>query len=419
MLKFFHPDFKNYKPGQFYFVNIPEISINEWHPFTATAMLDDGGLLFFIKVMANKAKAKSKMNVLSAWTARLADLVKADAQWLPLVRVHGPFGHNDFSEYETLLLFAGGIGITPLIAIFADLRARALAGESNLGKLKCVVLVWMSRFVDEFRMFEELLGMIVEDRVKVWSNRSVLVSEAEKMSMGKRLSVGNWRTGRPSTASGLASIKESSLGVSDVGAGPDSVAHGTKDSAATNATTTIFLEVPPSSSSNVQATASAATTEAPNTSENSDNPKMTFNSDVARTMPVPGALTGESTVDEAAIESGLAKAMEAMKKAGDVSQKRGSFLREDLLKTETGACTFDLQLHCTRQQSFESLSDDADGYLKMLIKEGRCDLESIFNKHEMGRSTMAAACGPFSLAQDISALAWKYGCDFHSEQFYF
>lgn len=38
----------DYHPGQFFFINVPSISLNEWHPFTASAVLDDG-LVFYIK----------------------------------------------------------------------------------------------------------------------------------------------------------------------------------------------------------------------------------------------------------------------------------------------------------------------------------------------------------------------------------
>ncbi len=37
-----------YHPGQYFFINIPGVSLNEWHPFTASAVLDDG-IVFYIK----------------------------------------------------------------------------------------------------------------------------------------------------------------------------------------------------------------------------------------------------------------------------------------------------------------------------------------------------------------------------------
>ena len=387
MVKLTHSDFGNYRPGQFYFVNIPEISINEWHPFTATAMLDDGGLLFFIKVMKKKANSKGNaVNVLSAWTGRLAELAMAEKQWLPVVRIHGPFGHSDFSDYENLLLFAGGIGITPLIAVFADLRARASTGDKSIGKLKNVVLVWMSRFVDEFRMFEEMFGMIISDHIKA---KLHVESSAAGVS-NSRLSAGVWVGG--TARKNDNSIHESVIESGAVGGGNALERRS---------------EIP-----NVSPSSDATTTLAPQ-----HGPITSSSIAVAETTMT------ETATDETEIEAGLVKAMEELKRSGDMGTVMDKQANSELQSAVIGDCRFDVNLHCTRRESFLSLTTaNSQDYVRMLIKEGRCDLQSMFEANvspKEGAKTMAAVCGPFSLTKDISTLAWKYGCDFHSEQFYF
>eukprot|EP00048_Salpingoeca_helianthica_P012115 m.174866 g.174866 ORF g.174866 m.174866 type:complete len:905 (+) comp15329_c1_seq1:85-2799(+) len=144
--------YKSYKPGQYFFLNIPQLSINEWHPFTASAVTSDG-IIFYIKAMP-----KNPSLTRIPWTQRLADLTQtADA--MPMLRLSGPFGHTDFEGYESLVMFAGGIGITPMIAIFTDLMHRAKEGRP-IGRLQNVALVWMSRSVAEFRLFEEIFTMV-------------------------------------------------------------------------------------------------------------------------------------------------------------------------------------------------------------------------------------------------------------------
>ena len=388
----FHPDFSNYRPGQFYFLNIPEISINEWHPFTATAMLDDGGLLFFIKVMSNKANPRPKgklRNVLSAWTARLAELAKSETLWLPVMRLHGPFGHNDYSQYENLLLFAGGIGITPLIAIFADLRARALTGDGSIGKLKNVVLIWMSRFVDEFRMFEEIFGMIVADRIKskIYLNQSL-----------------------PSAAH---------EGHDDDGLdedGPETMVQRKKgkiEMDGDDEDDSLDCRAAMSSNASNDATVNVVHTDKTNMATKSSN--------IA--AQVAGVSLGETNVDEAAIELGLANALKELKKAGIAREEAEANFNREMQTSDIGDCNFDIRLHCTRRESFISLTSlDSPDYVRMLINEGRCDLPAIFREYtkagEKGK-TMAAVCGPVSLTNDISVLAWNHDCDFHPEQFYF
>lgn len=55
MLKLSHTGGRcaQYQPGQYFFINIPAISLSEWHPFTASAVLDDG-IVFYIKKVCPK-----------------------------------------------------------------------------------------------------------------------------------------------------------------------------------------------------------------------------------------------------------------------------------------------------------------------------------------------------------------------------
>ena len=165
----------SYEPGQYFFVNIPDISLNEWHPFTASAVLDDG-ILFCIKRMNSK-----RITSRSTWTQRLADRAigqhndgtgpeqESGASTSLAIRLCGPYGYSDFTHYERLLLVAGGIGITPMIAIFYHLKKKQLLNQS-VGNLKYVHLVWMSRSVGEFRLFEQIFSLLTRDSRKAAVN---------------------------------------------------------------------------------------------------------------------------------------------------------------------------------------------------------------------------------------------------------
>jgi hypothetical protein len=170
MVKISSDSLPHYQPGQYFFINIPCISLNEWHPFTASAVLDDG-ILLYIKSMGKPQGAPK------SWTSKLADLARRGlAHEVPMLRLSGPFGHINLDGYETILLFAGGIGITPMIAIFAELRRRLVAEDladqlaehkgqpvPPRARLKRVRLMWMSRKVDEFRLFEKIFSYVRGD----------------------------------------------------------------------------------------------------------------------------------------------------------------------------------------------------------------------------------------------------------------
>ena len=127
--------FRSYQPGQYFLANIPNLSLGEWRPLAASAVLADA-LVFHVQSIPRIAAAPS----------------------VPAVRLRGPFGHTDFGSYENVLLFAGGVGITPLIASFTTFLREALAGRANPA-MRSVVLVLMSRAAADLKTFSEVFAL--------------------------------------------------------------------------------------------------------------------------------------------------------------------------------------------------------------------------------------------------------------------
>lgn len=124
-------------PGQYVFVNVPEISLFEWHPFTISTCACEATPYLSLHIKGMGA---------GSWTQRLNDLVKKHGSSFTLA-VDGPHGtpiHEDL--YTDLFLIAGGIGITPCAAIFAMLKQKrfdsALQGGPCTRRLR---LVWAVR----------------------------------------------------------------------------------------------------------------------------------------------------------------------------------------------------------------------------------------------------------------------------------
>jgi len=118
----------NYKPGQYAFINVAEVSLFEWHPFTIASPVHGTArneIAFHIKAMGAKT-----------WTDALYRYVE-DRQLraglnLPLtLSVDGPYGTPiDFKAYANVILVAGGIGVTPCKSIFESLHHSYLASRA-------------------------------------------------------------------------------------------------------------------------------------------------------------------------------------------------------------------------------------------------------------------------------------------------
>lgn len=125
----------------------------QWHPFSVTSSpLDDSPTLTIC------------IKPLGKWTKRLhRTLVASDSKATPsscafsnLLFAEGPYGHASeiFLRYDALLLVAGGIGITPFIAILRDLFHRYQAKERGLPK--SIQLIWTMKRESELVLLTDI-----------------------------------------------------------------------------------------------------------------------------------------------------------------------------------------------------------------------------------------------------------------------
>ncbi|XP_040987338.1 ferric reduction oxidase 8, mitochondrial [Juglans microcarpa x Juglans regia] len=106
-----------YTPTSVLFMKIPSISKCQWHSFsiTSSSSVNDDSMSVIIKCEG-------------WWTNSLYDLIQADldsdsdqTKCIPIA-VEGPYGPAsvDFLRYDSLLMIAGGIGITPFLSILQE-----------------------------------------------------------------------------------------------------------------------------------------------------------------------------------------------------------------------------------------------------------------------------------------------------------
>ena len=128
-----------YAAGQYIFLNVPSISSLQWHPFSITSAPREGHIVVFhVKALGGP----------SSWTSSLLAAAKESSDGTLSVKIDGFFGHNATSALAkprtAVVLVGGGVGVTPLLSILADL------GEQPSTN---VFLVWCTRTNKEFLAF--------------------------------------------------------------------------------------------------------------------------------------------------------------------------------------------------------------------------------------------------------------------------
>lgn len=104
-----------YQAGQWAYLQVPTISMWQWHPFTISVCVGKE-MRMHIKTDGN-------------WTGRLRDLAKDAPQGQEVdieIGINGPFGApaQRFYDFNHTILVGAGIGLTPFSGILADLQAK-------------------------------------------------------------------------------------------------------------------------------------------------------------------------------------------------------------------------------------------------------------------------------------------------------
>eukprot|EP00794_Sanderia_malayensis_P000435 gene435-1076_t len=160
-------------PGQYVQMQCPEIAHLEWHPFTITKCpsknVPDDYFSLHIKVLGQWTERLSS-RLLSlckqeAGKQRQTELIFSNdkqttmshlvqsSNW-PRISIDGPYGGpcQDVTKYSVSVCIAAGIGVTPFAAVINSLRQKL-----NQGKIRRLYFIWISRDVDSFHWFLELL----------------------------------------------------------------------------------------------------------------------------------------------------------------------------------------------------------------------------------------------------------------------
>mmetsp|Transcript_12324 Transcript_12324/g.49414 ORF Transcript_12324/g.49414 Transcript_12324/m.49414 type:complete len:539 (-) Transcript_12324:37-1653(-) len=151
-----------YKSGQYLFLNAPNLSFYEWHPFTITSAPHEDFVSVHIRAVGK-------------WTKGLRELLAPDDEGTmmigkkkgpdgrPLLRLDGPYGaaSEEVFTFETVLLVGAGIGVTPFASILKSLYHKR--NNSEECKVKKVYFFWICRDFRAFEWFHKVLNDLEED----------------------------------------------------------------------------------------------------------------------------------------------------------------------------------------------------------------------------------------------------------------
>nr|QDH44653.1 respiratory burst oxidase-like protein N [Ricinus communis] len=153
-LKLHKPQGFKHKSGMYVFLQCPQISPFQWHPFSLTSGPEDDHLSVHIRTLGD-------------WSYKIYYLFQEAAlsggKEYPKIYIDGPYGASsqDHVKYDIVMLIGLGIGATPFISILKDIAndlQMANCEECNIsrGPLKAY-FYWVTREQSSFDWFRDVL----------------------------------------------------------------------------------------------------------------------------------------------------------------------------------------------------------------------------------------------------------------------
>ncbi|TIB04742.1 hypothetical protein E3P92_03307 [Wallemia ichthyophaga] len=168
-IRFAKPSLK-YKSGQYIWIQVPEISKFQWHPFTITSAPEDEFISVHVRQVGDFSKSLGALFgvAMNSGTGKQDDLSSDYVSQvicnckMPKFLVDGPYGApaDHALKQEVVVLVGAGIGVTPFASILKSLWYRN--ANDQLGTLKRVEFYWICRETESLIWFKKLLIAIEE-----------------------------------------------------------------------------------------------------------------------------------------------------------------------------------------------------------------------------------------------------------------
>ncbi|SCV72536.1 BQ2448_4073 [Microbotryum intermedium] len=154
------------KPGQYIFLNCPEVSYWQWHPFTLTSAPEEDYLSVHIRIVGDFTSALAESlgcAVLDTGARGIENVKPPLKKVMPRIMVDGPFGSasEDIFKFEVSMLVGAGIGVTPFASILKSIWYRLNFPQEHKRRSRSRRVYAVQ--VGAFEWFQSLLQAI-EDR---------------------------------------------------------------------------------------------------------------------------------------------------------------------------------------------------------------------------------------------------------------
>ncbi|KAF9363128.1 hypothetical protein BGX34_004819 [Mortierella sp. NVP85] len=181
----------SYKPGQYMFINVPDVSEYQWHPFTITSSPFEDYVSVHIRQVGDWTRAlghrlgcekeergggdRPRQAAVGGRPEKKTELVDDRGEEIriragfsmPRVQIDGPFGAptEDVFDHEIVVLVGSGIGVTPFASILRDIWYRA---NNNMPlKTRRVEFYWVCRDLASLKWFQSLLSTVEQSMLNV------------------------------------------------------------------------------------------------------------------------------------------------------------------------------------------------------------------------------------------------------------
>ncbi|KAI8531130.1 hypothetical protein RHMOL_Rhmol11G0113600 [Rhododendron molle] len=148
-----------YAPTSVIYMKIPSISKLQWHSFSvsSSSSVDENTMSVIVKCEGG-------------WTSSLYNMVQtelgsdADRMKCIPVAVEGPYGPTslDFLRYDSLLLVAGGIGITPFLSILQEVEFVQSSGKKRIPSQ--IQLIYVVKKSQDICLLESVLPSLLNQK---------------------------------------------------------------------------------------------------------------------------------------------------------------------------------------------------------------------------------------------------------------
>eukprot|EP00835_Amoeboradix_gromovi_P000227 NODE_8_length_47770_cov_0.334354.p5 type:complete len:581 gc:universal NODE_8_length_47770_cov_0.334354:2761-4503(+) len=177
----------NAKPGQYIFLNCPEIGGMQFHPFTLTSCIEEGYMSVHIRETGDFTSRLSELLIQLSQENSVGNIEK-----VPKIYIDGPFGAaaEDAFKYKTCIFVGAGIGVTPFASLLKSVFFKVDMGHSPVRKLK---LFWICNDTTAFEWFNDLLHSLEQQESMVQLEYHIYLSKVRDTMINKLIlnDVGN------------------------------------------------------------------------------------------------------------------------------------------------------------------------------------------------------------------------------------